>query len=170
MRKHTAFQIPGEHSLARSCLRGYCHSGRAYYINFCPATSSVCENLRVQAIFLFVCFCFYKALSSCDLKDSSHVPETLTLIPSTGLTQTCTPEGARGKCLFHSISVWEKRFGPFRNVRYILLCWVVESLWLFVLTLLLWFFWADESAVNMYVLHSGNSLIWIQVIAEAHRK
>ncbi|KAK7811274.1 hypothetical protein U0070_027236 [Myodes glareolus] len=25
----------------------------------------------------------------------------------------------------------------------------------------------DESAVNMYVLHSGNSLIWIQVIAEA---
>lgn len=48
-----------------------------------------------------------------------------------------------------------------------LLCWVVESLWLFVLTLLLWFFCTDESAVNMYVLHSGNSLIWIQVIAEA---
>lgn len=29
---------------------------------------------------------------------------------------------------------------------------------------------SDESAVNMYVLHSGNSLIWIQVIAELRLK
>lgn len=94
-----AFQITGEQSLAGSCLHGYCHSG--------GATESIFV-LRVQA--LFVLFCFYKALSSCDLKDPSHVPETLTLIPSTGLTHACTPEGARGKWLFLSISVWEKRF------------------------------------------------------------
>ena len=36
--------------------------------------------------------------------------------------------------------------------------------WPFVLISLLWFFWTDDSAVNMYILHSGNSLIWIQVI------
>lgn len=60
-----AFRITGEHGLAGSCLRGYCHSGGAYYINFCPVSSSTCENLHVQAIF-FVCFCFYKTVSSCN--------------------------------------------------------------------------------------------------------
>lgn len=40
-------------------------------------------------------------------------------------------------------------------------------IWLFVLTSSLWLFWTDDSAVNMYILHSGNSLIWIQVIVNA---
>lgn len=40
-------------------------------------------------------------------------------------------------------------------------------IWFFVLTSSLWFFWTDDSAVNMYILHSGNSLIWIQVIVNA---
>lgn len=55
-----AFQITGKHGLAASCLRGYCHSGGAYCINFCPATSSACENLRVQAIFCLFVFVFIR--------------------------------------------------------------------------------------------------------------
>lgn len=31
-------------------------------------------------------------------------------------------------------------------------------------------FWIDDSAVNMYILHSGNSLIWIQVIVNTYIK
>ena len=40
----------------------------------------------------------------------------------------------------------------------------------FVSISLLWFFWTDDSAVNMYILHSGNSLIWIQVMVHAYVK